>query len=72
MKISDKSVNPSQHQDIQPSIESMMHPKLIFIDQNYVGSNKLEGNLDIVTLVIVNSGDSGIGRAVLRMLATHH
>ena len=50
MKISDKSVNPSQHQDIQPSIESMMHPKLIFIDQNYVGSNKLEGNLDIVTI----------------------
>ena len=50
MEIAEKPVHPPPHLDIQPGRESMMHPKPIFIDQNYVESNKLEGNLDIVTI----------------------
>lgn len=53
------AVNPPQHQEKQPGIESKMHPKPIFIDSEYVGSNKLEGQVAIIT-----GGDSGIGRAV--------
>ncbi len=59
MEIAEKPVNPPQHQDTQPGIESMMHPKPVFINEDYVGSNKLEGKVAIVT-----GGDSGIGRAV--------
>lgn len=59
METTEKAVNPPQHQDIQPGLESKMHPKPIYIDESYVGSNKLEGKVAIVT-----GGDSGIGRAV--------
>ena len=59
METAEKQVNPPQHQDKQPGIESKMHPKPIYIDADYVGSNKLEGKVAIIT-----GGDSGIGRAV--------
>ncbi|MBA3695789.1 MAG: SDR family oxidoreductase [Methylotenera sp.] len=59
METTEKAVNPPQHQEVQPGLESKMHPQPIFINQNYVGSNKLEGKVAIIT-----GGDSGIGRAV--------
>lgn len=54
-----EKVNPPQHQEVQPGLESKMYPKPIYIDENYVGSGKLEGKVAIIT-----GGDSGIGRAV--------
>lgn len=54
-----QEVNPPQHQEKQPGLESKMNPKPMYIDSEYVGSNKLEGQVAIIT-----GGDSGIGRAV--------
>jgi NAD(P)-dependent dehydrogenase (short-subunit alcohol dehydrogenase family) len=50
---------PAQHQDQQPGIESIMNPKPIVEDAEYLGSEKLKGKV-----AIISGGDSGIGRAV--------
>jgi NAD(P)-dependent dehydrogenase (short-subunit alcohol dehydrogenase family) len=50
---------PPQHQDRQPGLEWLMHPRPIFDYAGYVGSGKLKGRVAIIT-----GGDSGIGRAV--------
>jgi NAD(P)-dependent dehydrogenase (short-subunit alcohol dehydrogenase family) len=49
---------PAQHQDRQPGIESLMHPKPIIENPHYKGSGKLDGKVAIIT-----GGDSGIGAA---------
>ncbi|EHQ88765.1 SDR family oxidoreductase [Desulfosporosinus youngiae] len=54
-----KPTFPAQHQDRQPGFESIMNPKPIAEDVNYLGSAKLKGKVAVVT-----GGDSGIGRAV--------
>jgi Dehydrogenases with different specificities (related to short-chain alcohol dehydrogenases) len=54
-----KSTFPSQHQDQQPGIESLMNPLPIADDAAYIGSTKLKGKV-----AIISGGDSGIGRAV--------
>ena len=50
---------PPQEQNFQPGEESLMHPKPEFIRANYVGAQRLEGKVALIT-----GGDSGIGRAV--------
>ncbi|HBW37640.1 SDR family oxidoreductase [Desulfosporosinus sp. BICA1-9] len=50
---------PAQHQDQQPGLESLMNPLPIAEDAMYVGNNKLNGKV-----AIISGGDSGIGRAV--------
>ncbi|MGI6119397.1 MAG: SDR family oxidoreductase [Desulfosporosinus sp.] len=50
---------PAQHQDQQPGIESIMNPKPVVEDAEYLGSDKLKGKV-----AIISGGDSGIGRAV--------
>lgn len=51
--------NPPQTQAKQPGRESKMHPKPVFIRDDYRGSSKLEGQK-----ALISGGDSGIGRAV--------
>lgn len=53
-----KPLNPPQHQNRQPGIESKMHPQPEFMGEGQ-GSGKLKGKVAIIT-----GGDSGIGRAV--------
>lgn len=53
-----KTIQP-QTQNSQPGIESIMNPRPIFEDENYIGRNKLQGKVAVIT-----GGDSGIGRAV--------
>lgn len=55
---------PSQHQNQQPGIESLMDPRPIFDNPNYQSSNKLLNKVAIIT-----GGDSGIGRAVATLFA---
>lgn len=50
---------PAQHQTQQPGLESMMNPLPISEDVTYVGNNKLNGKV-----ALISGGDSGIGRAV--------
>lgn len=50
---------PPQCQRFQPGIESIMVPKPVSEDPNYVGSGKLKDKVAIIT-----GGDSGIGKAV--------
>ncbi|PTX60279.1 NAD(P)-dependent dehydrogenase (short-subunit alcohol dehydrogenase family) [Melghirimyces profundicolus] len=53
------TLQPPQHQDRQPGIESVMVPRPLAEDAEYRGSGKLEGKRALIT-----GGDSGIGRAV--------
>lgn len=50
---------PPQHQNVQPGMEYLMHPRPIFNNPYYRASGKLMGKVAIIT-----GGDSGIGRAV--------
>ncbi len=50
---------PPQHQNEHPGMEYNMNPLPIFENKNYIGSQKLEGKVAVIT-----GGDSGIGRAV--------
>lgn len=50
---------PAQHQDRQPGIESLMNPRPVFDNPNYIGSGKLMDKVAIIT-----GGDSGQGRAI--------
>lgn len=54
-----KAIQPEQHQNQQPGLESEMKPLPIYDNETYQGSHKLQGKVAIIT-----GGDSGIGRAV--------
>ncbi|GGM25117.1 NAD(P)-dependent oxidoreductase [Paraliobacillus quinghaiensis] len=54
-----QTIQPEQHQNRQPGIESQMQPLPIYDNGSYQGSGKLQNKTAIVT-----GGDSGIGRAV--------
>lgn len=56
---SEKQVNPPQHQNRQPGIESEMTPLPVYESDSYKAAGKLKGKTAIIT-----GGDSGIGRAV--------
>ena len=49
---------PEQRQLRQPGLESLMHPRPIIENPNYLGSSKLKGKVALIT-----GGDSGMGAA---------
>jgi len=57
--MADKALQPPQHQDRQPGLESEMTPRPRSAMEGWRASGKLEGRTALVT-----GGDSGIGRAV--------
>lgn len=59
MEAVEEKINPPQHQYVQPGRESDMEPQPKYIEDEYVGSDKLKGKVAIIT-----GGDSGIGRSV--------
>lgn len=44
---------PPQHQPVQPGLETLMHPKPIFDNPNYIGSGKLKNKVALITGEIV-------------------
>ncbi|HEX3053097.1 MAG TPA: SDR family oxidoreductase [Aggregatilineaceae bacterium] len=57
--MSEPQLQPPQHQNRQPGIESQMTPRPWSEDARYKGSDKLLGKVALIT-----GGDSGIGRSV--------
>ncbi|KUP09057.1 short-chain dehydrogenase [Bacillus coahuilensis m2-6] len=54
-----KQTFPPQHQDHQPGTTEDMHPQPKYVDDNYLGSDKLKGKV-----ALISGGDSGIGKSV--------
>lgn len=61
-----KEINPAQHQEKQPGLESEMTPRPAYEGEKTDVFSKLAGKVAIIT-----GGDSGIGRAVAVLFARH-